>query len=125
MEERPYETANVDVCTSCYGVWVEWFDGDIPAIAASAPPPSRPSSPGASVSTWRCPACQQALVEEEVFGATIGRCGECAGAYLARGAIDAVAELARNPPPSSEPQPQSQRSLFDRLVALVRAVFVA
>ena len=120
MEERTGASANVDVCTACYGVWIEWFDGEIPRVAASIPPPSRrpdPPTPG----RWKCPACLRELVHEPgPSGATVARCGECAGAFVTRASILVLQDHAAAPPTADEPP-----TLLERIAALLREIFEA
>ena len=121
MDERPYKAANVDVCTGCHGAWIEWFDGEIPVIAASIPPPSRPSNTDSAV-TRECPACRCGLTFETLGGASIGRCGECAGAFLTRDAIDVIAAFAKHMPP---PRADESPGWLERILTLVRSVLTS
>lgn len=67
-------SAEVDVCTSCGGVWIDWFDGEVKRVAsaviASEPARlSRPSAPSSSLrneafATGACPRCTRQLVIE-------------------------------------------------------------
>jgi Zn-finger nucleic acid-binding protein len=120
MEERPCAEANVDTCTGCYGVWIEWFDGPMAKVAGSVPPPSRPPRPAIlrARAELACPACTRALTVETIdeHGEVVFRCGECAGVYVPRDAIDVVARLPAGA--ASEPRPW-----IDRVIALVRMLF--
>jgi Zn-finger nucleic acid-binding protein len=122
MEERVFDAAHVDVCPMCKGAWIEWFDGDIAQIAQSMPPSSRASvtlPPGLRP----CPTCQRVLSEEVVFGASVLRCGECAGAFVTRQAIAELRAQAESSPPPAEPKPSEPLSVAERLLALVRELF--
>ena len=107
----------MDVCTTCYGVWIEWFDGEIPGIAATVPPPSRASVPS-PFGAWQCPQCQCALVHEELAGTSVARCGTCAGAFVTRAAIEQLSHLAETPPVEEETGFLAKlRRLFRQLLA--------
>jgi Zn-finger nucleic acid-binding protein len=104
--------ATVDVCGTCQGMWVDRDDGDLAHItkAASESASGSPLLQLKSVDDVRaqyerlrkiplpmhtCPRCAHALV-----GVTYGtfRCGECAGSFVARPALDdarALIERAR------------------------------
>ncbi|MBX3191659.1 MAG: zf-TFIIB domain-containing protein [Labilithrix sp.] len=69
------DEAEVDVCTSCGGVWVDWFDGEVRMVAAEvlageAARASRSSGgPGSALrneayATGACPRCTRQLVVE-------------------------------------------------------------
>lgn len=87
--DLPDNEAEVDVCESCGGMWVDWFDGEVRKIATETlrisepnlkaaaeaapeseekPPPSQESAIGA------CPRCSQHLVAERyVMTAPVSR----------------------------------------------------
>src|SRR5947209_8549907 len=64
-------SAEVDVCDACGGMWVDWFDGDVHAIAIEAEiarvergtplPPALGEQP---VAPKKCPRCSQVLTVE-------------------------------------------------------------
>ncbi len=95
IESTP--SAEIDVCDTCGGLWLDWFDGEPHALAAEVEERrSGTPIPPASASTKKCPRCQQVLVaetlpwldaqpEELVDGVEVFRCGECAGAFIPRG----------------------------------------
>jgi hypothetical protein len=70
------DEAEVDVCTSCGGMWVDWFDGEVRMVAAEvlateASRASRASGAPASsalrneaYATGACPRCTRQLVVE-------------------------------------------------------------
>ena len=109
--------AEVDVCTSCGGIWVDWFDGELrkvarKVLASEADRASRLSAPSAlseRVATGACPRCLRQLVAERYVvhapegdqptGATLLRCEECAGAYVSRDSAELLATLPANEPP--------------------------
>jgi hypothetical protein len=125
--------AEVDVCTSCGGVWVDWFDGEIKRVATAviASEPQRISRPSAATSSLRneaiatgaCPRCTRQLVVEryvvkadvqsnsgetrtsvsQITGADLLRCEDCAGVFVPR----ASAELLSTLPADEEAPPSS------------------
>src|SRR3954471_24127042 len=87
MSAEAIGDAEVDVCTSCGGMWVDWFDGEVRQVATSvlrgegarasrpAPPPSLRNE---SLSTGACPRCtRQLAVERYIVRLDVGpRSGE-------------------------------------------------
>ncbi len=98
----------VDRCAECGGLWVDWFDGDLPGIVRGvreAGQTNRASEDGreeknASGRAKRssilpsCPRCSRPLNQEHFHqaGPIIFRCGECLGAYVP---AECAAELSR------------------------------
>ncbi len=130
MEQRTAGDATIDVCPSCRGLWLDWFDGDTLTLAELAMPLSMrqgvrpPASPP-------CPRCARPLeaCAYEAIGPAIWRCGECAGSFLPRASVEALliwAAVNAEPPPESLP-PESLRSagLLDRLRRALRALLPA
>jgi Zn-finger nucleic acid-binding protein len=126
MEERDVTSALVDVCPLCKGVWIEWFDGAIGDVARDMPPTSLPTA-AAKSPQYGCPACKRPLHDEVALErpyVTVARCGECAGAFVARTAFDVLAEHARPPEEPPPPPPnEDDPSLYARLAAFLRRVF--
>lgn len=81
----------VDVCSSCGGVFIEWFDGDPSQVAQSVRRGDGPSGP---LGQLRCPVCQVALEEtgypEPDSEARVYRCGECAGTFVHANGVAAL-----------------------------------
>jgi Zn-finger nucleic acid-binding protein len=112
MQPCALDGATVDVCGTCQGMWVDRDDGDLAHIskAASESAAGSPLLQLGSVDDVRaqcellrkipvpvhtCPRCARELV-----GVAFGtfRCGECAGSFVARAALDdarALMERAR------------------------------
>ena len=76
------EEAEVDVCGSCGGLWVDWFDGEVKRVAAEVLAGekvrlSRPSDPTSGLrneafATGACPRCaRQLAVERYVVKASV------------------------------------------------------
>lgn len=99
MTEHSTELATVDVCRGCGGLWIEWFDGELSAVARSVSPVRGVGDRNAGPAT--CPACQEPLYHERYGGdgSDIARCGSCAGAFVPRASYDALVALG---PPESE-----------------------
>lgn len=113
MRAEPTSTAEPQVCDACDGLWVDWFDGEVDAIAIEkeaarrergTPLPSRPSQP--TTGTGACPRCARSLVaelyrfadatdDELITGVELLRCPECAGAFVPRGSAHLLLERVR------------------------------
>ncbi|MEA2748910.1 MAG: hypothetical protein QOI41_3053 [Myxococcales bacterium] len=124
--------AEVDVCMSCGGMWVDWFDGEVKRVATAVLATesariSRPSAPTSSLrneafATGACPRCTRQLVIEryvvkadvgsrtegartsvsQTTGADLLRCEECAGVFVPRASAGLLATL-----PADEEAPPS------------------
>ncbi len=124
--------AEVDVCTGCGGMWVDWFDGEVRQVAtqilageaagASRPPPNGSKLRNEPFATGACPRCTRQLVVERYVvrvdvgprslertsvstttGADLLRCEECAGVFVPRTSASLLATL----PPAEEAPPSS------------------
>lgn len=122
MTIEPLDEADVDVCNACHGVWIDWFDGELRAVATETVRKElvgRPTDPGSSrnepAATGACPRCTRQLVAEkyvlaEVVPASLDgsgpsktttnrteidllRCEECAGAFVTRDAAISLSTL--------------------------------
>lgn len=121
----------VDVCSACGGIWIDWFDGEVRRVASDvlageAERASRPSAPTSSlrneaVATGACPRCTRQLVVERYVvktevrssdggermtvatetGAELSRCEECAGVFVPRTSASLLATLPGDEPPPS------------------------
>jgi Zn-finger nucleic acid-binding protein len=115
MRREPVPSAEIDVCEACGGLWVDWFDGDVRALATEAEAarqgrgPGRASSPGAGAPAGACPRCRQALRPELhrfsdarpgelVDGVELFRCPECAGSFVPRPSAHLLLDRVREPP---------------------------
>lgn len=115
--------AEVDVCTSCGGMWLDWFDGEVKRIATAVLATehdriSRPSVPTSSLrneslATGACPRCTRQLTVEryvvkvdvggssggprtsvsQTTGADLLRCEDCAGVFVPRASAALLATL--------------------------------
>ena len=132
MTVEVLEEAEVDVCASCGGMWVDWFDGEVKRVATEVlkgetARVSRPSAPSSSLrsdayATGACPRCtRQLAIERYVVKADVGRggdrtsiatatgadllrCEECAGVFVPR---TSAALLATLPADEDEVAPPS------------------
>lgn len=82
----PIEDAELDVCGGCGGLWVDWFDGEVRAVALQAISqdyvgrPSDPSSMHNEASAiGACPRCNQQLVDERYVTPVSGSRGSAEG----------------------------------------------
>ncbi len=139
MRTEPTQSAEVDVCDACGGMWVDWFDGDVHSIAIEAeiarvergtPLPSRSGLPPALADKHdpkRCPRCSQNLAAELyrfadarehedalVAGVELFRCSDCAGAFVPRGSAHLLLDRVKEGPPMT---------LWEVVVAWLRRVF--
>lgn len=145
--DLPDNEAEVDVCESCGGLWVDWFDGEVRKIATEtlrisspdlredAPPPSHASALGA------CPRCSKHLVAERYVmtspvsrgegrtslvpgketGAELLRCEDCMGAFVTRASAEVLAFLDAGDEPPPSRGPASLRPLpWPRFVRLIK-----
>lgn len=129
MTVEVLEEAEVDVCASCGGMWVDWFDGEVKRVATEVLKgetvrASRPGEPSSSLrneafATGACPRCtRQLAIERYVVKAEVGRtgdrtsistatgadllrCEECAGVFVPRTSAGLLATL----PPDEDEQP--------------------
>jgi Zn-finger nucleic acid-binding protein len=113
MRAQPTGNAEPLLCDACGGLWVDWFDGELDAIAIEqeaarvergTPLPSRPSQPPAGPGT--CPRCTRPLgpelfrfsdatEQDLITDVEVLRCPECAGAFVPRGSAHLLRERAR------------------------------
>lgn len=128
MTTESLDAAEVDVCNGCGGIWIDWFDGEVRAVAKETLDKNlvgRPSDPDALRSEARaigaCPRCARQLVSERYriasvvpsagspsgfanavasTGAELLRCEECAGAFVSR---ESAALLTMLPPDEAPP----------------------
>jgi Zn-finger nucleic acid-binding protein len=136
MRVEPTSMAEVDVCDACGGMWVDWFDGELHALAVEAemarvergtPLPQPPLDPNAAARAHakHCPRCSQLLGaelyrfadardDELVAGVELFRCSDCAGAFVPRGSAHVLLDRAKEGPPMT---------LWELVVALLRRVF--
>lgn len=94
--EPPGESAWVDVCDSCGGVFVEFFDGESSAIARDLVHSISPRA-GTSVDSETRPICPECAIPMHTTsylgdGPEIERCGSCASFFMTRDGLGAMAD---------------------------------
>jgi Zn-finger nucleic acid-binding protein len=110
-------SAIVDLCAKCGGVWIDWEDGDLTALAREVPATAGRelprSGPGA------CPRCNRPLGIELFLGvAEVLRCGDCAGAFLPYPSIGKVAAST----PADERDERGEDGFWKRVSGRLRAL---
>ena len=104
MESSPIKDAVIDRCLECAGIWVDWFDGDLPGVTRQVSAARAARAPGKG--SGSCPRCQRPLEGEHVSGSVssgIFRCGECAGTFIPRGSFEAVVATPQRSPEKEGP----------------------
>ncbi len=148
MTLLPLAEADVDVCPSCQGIWIDWFDGEIGDVARDVLAVTSSSPISAPVSSMRnevqatggCPRCHgvQLVVERYALkyqapgekptvqetGAELLRCEHCAGSFVS--AVSA-SMLGKLPPDAGPPPSQSEKVLeplpWQKFLAVLKALF--
>jgi Zn-finger nucleic acid-binding protein len=129
-------SAEVDVCDACGGMWLDWFDGEVRALATET---LRVSSPDLAADASRkssepdalgaCPRDHKQLVPERFVvpgqaTAELLRCEECMGAFVARASAETLAYVQtddEHAPESQAPLSRAAPLPWDRFVALLNA----
>lgn len=94
--------AIVEVCPACHGLWLDWLDGDVSTVTSKVR--SVPRAEARATGSGECPVCAVELSSAPVgtTGVEVLRCGECAGTFVPRASIKAVAGAARGPLPKTD-----------------------
>lgn len=125
MTQQALTECEVDVCTSCGGIWVDWFDGEVRQVTAEAlggeASPPRPSIERASrneaIAIGACPRCTRQIVAErykvegQATGADLLRCEDCLGVFVTKSSGEMLAAL----PPEDEPPASEGPEVLDPL----------
>src|SRR5262245_52351388 len=116
LEPNDVGDAVVDVCPSCSGVWVDWYDGQLEVLAGRAPRHAVLARASGEVGANECPRCGLQLHTEHVGKARteVLRCGACAGAFVSRSGCDELME--QQPAPAFE----EDRSWLERFAATLK-----
>jgi Zn-finger nucleic acid-binding protein len=134
--------AEVDSCEGCGGLWVDWFDGEVRAVATETllardaiAPTDIANEGGASslrnepIAVGACPRCARQLVSERftvrvdeliraktpAIGVELLRCEDCMGAFVSRTSAEVLSSLATREAPPTPPsmEPSSTESSGD------------
>jgi Zn-finger nucleic acid-binding protein len=102
--------AIIDVCPACGGLWVDWFDGDLVQMVRGAPHVPDAARVLDRPGRWECPRCHRGLEEESYQGTTadVRRCADCAGVFVPKTSIGAVAHLTEADAPAPPPDALSK-----------------
>lgn len=126
MTQQALEECEVDICTTCGGIWVDWFDGEVRRVtkeamgAAAVTPRSdggdRPSR-NEAVAIGACPRCTRQLVSErykldgQATGADLMRCEDCLGVFVTKSSSEMLVAL----PPEEQPPPSEAPAVLEPL----------
>ena len=128
MDLRAAGDATIDVCPTCRGLWLDWFDGDTLSLAELAMPLSRRASAPVPAKVL-CPRCSDPLEERahDTSGPIVWRCLECAGSFLPRATVEALLIWSASSPPAlpGDAPPASLRdaTVLAKLRAALKALF--
>ena len=121
LEPHELEDCLVDTCPGCAGLWIDWHDGPIHAVARRVP--ARAKQPRAAPE-WhapQCPRCRVPLVAERFESANLAvvvhRCGDCAGAFVDD---KAAAVLAATRPAPVDGAGTPPKGLLSRFTAALK-----
>jgi Zn-finger nucleic acid-binding protein len=94
-EMQPEETtdADVDVCPTCFGLWIDAQDGELVHVVQQVAGLEVGAAP--SEGSARCPRCEEPLVFHVIRGVRpfVHRCLACGGTFVPRDAFDEIAAL--------------------------------
>jgi len=128
MDLRAAGDATIDVCPTCRGLWLDWFDGDTLALAELAMPLSRRATAPVPAKVV-CPRCSHPLEERahDTSGPIVWRCLECAGSFLPRATVEALliwsASNAPELPDDAPPASLRDATVLAKLRGALRALF--
>jgi Zn-finger nucleic acid-binding protein len=94
LEPKEVGEAIIDVCPTCAGIWVDWFDGELDVMVKGADAaPRGEDREGAGAGT--CPRCGRGLDSDTYLDSKVPilRCGECAGAFVSYASANALMKL--------------------------------
>jgi len=107
MREYLADSAHLDCCDECQGVWADWMDGALRNLnlESTVPSPVQSAEAVKGALPSGCPDCERELDPVEFHGAQIYRCGRCVGSFVPRSAIDVWSrgDKATGDPGSSDP----------------------
>jgi len=112
MRAESVPSAEVDVCDACGGLWIDWFDGDVPTLAAETEAVrverGTPVPAIAGQLSGACPRCARALAPDVyrfpdtqpgdlIVHVDLLRCEECAGSFVSRSSAHLLLDRALSP----------------------------
>jgi Zn-finger nucleic acid-binding protein len=134
MDERRVLDAMVDVCPTCHGLWIDWFDGDLAHLTREAGSPAVYSPASRSPKVGACPRCgvqldaeRLSVVVAEHAGPTpppppaspeVWRCADCVGAFVPRASAELIIAL-QLATAKEAPRPPG---LLDKLLAVIKSI---
>ena len=121
MEARILEGCTVDVCSSCRGLWGDWFDGDLLDVARQTGPLSQRAPVLFDPARAACPRCLRPMTfgNAEGLATMVLRCGECGGTFVPRAAFADVLAYAMGDTSGFDPEPEG---VFARLARVLRSM---
>jgi Zn-finger nucleic acid-binding protein len=110
----------IDLCDSCGGVFLEFFDGEPVALSRRLLPalhPTRPGTPSAG-DELDCPDCRTPMVEQPYLrrGPAIARCESCMSVFATRPQLQELAEFRI--PEDGGAEPTWADALAERLAGI-------
>ena len=113
MPRDDHESAEVDLCSRCGGVFLDFFDGEPGDLARGVLAHFRPGEDLMEIdpADLTCPDCGTAMIPHRYMeqGPGIGRCDACMAAFATPAQLQQLADLI-----FSE-EPDGPRSLMQRL----------
>ena len=110
------ESAEVDLCPRCGGVFLDFFDGEPGDLARGVITCYPPSEDAVEISgELTCPDCQAAMTPHQYLdrGPGIGRCDACLAAFATPAQLQRLADMVFAEEPDGPP------SLMQRLRELL------
>ena len=121
LDAKMCGNAQVDICPACFGVWIDWMDGDLSNVTAHVGALPHSSVKLDEHRRGECPICQAPLSETSFGqqGATIQRCGSCAGAFVPRESLERVAGVEERQDENAPPSDPLLTRVMDALTRLI------
>jgi Zn-finger nucleic acid-binding protein len=116
-------STGIDLCDSCGGVFLEFFDGEPVALSRRLLPalhPTRPDAPSLGAEL-RCPDCRTPMVEQPYLhrGPHIARCESCMSVFATRAQLQELAGFRI--PEDGGAQPTWADAMAGRLAGMFRS----
>jgi Zn-finger nucleic acid-binding protein len=109
----------VDVCSSCAGIWLD--KGELAVLKVSGsffemlrlkPAGRRKAPPSSAAVTLSCPACPGTLSAFPLVDVAIDICGSCQGLWLDKGELDVALKALDS---------KTDQAVIDALTGVIRA----